>query len=228
MQEFPLQPRSTSPAMRSPWSCSFTSFFRPSSTTQTFGTPPSKPSLTTACCLIERYNTDAIFSLPLLSSGTFDNTGKSYNITRVVDANLNFVLEKYEAYSPMYISMSYSLTYGLSFAAVSSIIVYTYLYNGADIWAKLKNSRHGGEDIHKRLMNAYKEVPDWWYGILTVAVLGLGIFTVRYWDSGLPVWGFIVVCFGMGVVLIVPEGILEGTTNQRMSVVPNFLSLLFH
>lgn len=30
--------------------------------------------------------------LPLLSSGTFDNTGKSYNITCVVDANLNFVL----------------------------------------------------------------------------------------------------------------------------------------
>lgn len=27
-------------------------------------------------------------------------------------------------------------------------------------------------------------------------------------------WGFVVVTFGLGVVLIVPEGILEGTTNQ--------------
>ena len=114
--------------------------------------------------------------------------------------------------------MSYSLSYALSFAAVTAIVVHTYLYNGAEIWAKLKNSRHGGEDIHKRLMNSYKEVPDWWYGILTSVVLGLGIFTVRYWDSGLPVWGFIIVCFGMGLLLIVPEGILEGTTNQRMSV----------
>jgi hypothetical protein len=155
-------------------------------------------------------------SLPLLSSSTFDNTGKSYNITRVVDENLNFVLEKYEAYSPMYISMSYSLTFALSFAAVTAIVVHTYLYNGAEIWAKFKNSRHGGEDIHKRLMNSYKEVPDWWYAVLTVLVLALGIFTVRYWPSGLPVWGFIVVCFGMGVILIIPEGILEGTTNQRM------------
>lgn len=154
--------------------------------------------------------------LPLLSSSTFDNTGSSYNITRVVDDNLNFVLSKYEEYSPMYISMSYSLTYALSFAAVTAIVVHTYLYNGAEIWAKFKNSRHGGEDIHKRLMNNYKEVPDWWYGVLTVVIVALGCLTVSYWDTGLPVWGFIVVCFGMGVVLIVPEGILEGTTNQRV------------
>lgn len=115
----------------------------------------------------------------------------------------------------MYISMSYSLSYGLSFAAVTSIVFYTYLYSGKEIWAKFKDAKHGGEDIHKRLMNSYKEVPDWWYGVLTLVVLGLGIFTCRYWDTQLPVWGFIVVCFGMGLVLIVPEGILEGTTNQR-------------
>lgn len=115
----------------------------------------------------------------------------------------------------MYISMSYSLTYGLSFAAVTSIVFYTYLYSGKEIWAKFKDAKHGGEDIHKRLMSSYKEVPDWWYGVLTLVVLGLGIFTCRYWDTQLPVWGFIVVCFGMGLVLIVPEGILEGTTNQR-------------
>ncbi|KZF18813.1 OPT superfamily oligopeptide transporter [Xylona heveae TC161] len=154
--------------------------------------------------------------LPLLSAGTYDNRGHTYNITRVVDSNLNFVLSKYQEYSPMYISMSYSLTYGLSFAAVTAVVVHTYLYNGSEIWAKFKNSRHGGEDIHKRLMNAYKEVPDWWYLALTLVVVGLGLFTVKYWDSGLPVWGFLVVCLGMGVLLIIPEGILEGTTNQRI------------
>ncbi|KAH8664211.1 small oligopeptide transporter-like protein [Xylariales sp. PMI_506] len=154
--------------------------------------------------------------LPLLSSSTFDNTGKSYNITKVVDANLNFVLSKYEEYSPMYISLSYTLSYALSFAAVTAIVVHTWLYNGKEIWAKFKNSRAGGEDIHKRLMNVYPEVPDWWYGVLTVVVLGLGILTTTYWESGLPWYGFIFVCFGMGVVLIIPEGILEGTTNQRI------------
>ncbi|KAJ5107487.1 hypothetical protein N7456_004162 [Penicillium angulare] len=154
--------------------------------------------------------------LPLLSSSTFDNTGNSYNVSRIVDANLNFVESQYKEYSPMSISMAYSLTYGLSFAAVTAIVLHTYLYNGAEIWARLKNARHGGEDIHRRQMRAYKEVPDWWYGILTLVVFGLGILTIRNWDTELPVWGFIVVCFGLALLLIVPEGILQGTTNQRV------------
>ncbi|GKZ55771.1 hypothetical protein AnigIFM49718_000937 [Aspergillus niger] len=164
------------------------------------------------------YYKDVWFSayLPLLSSSTFDNTGSEYNVTRVVDSNGDFVLSKYKEYSPMYLSMSYTLTYGLSFAAVTAIVVHTYLYNGSEIWAKFKNARHGGEDIHRRLMRAYPEVPDWWYGALFVVMAGLGILTTKYWETGLPVWGFIVVCCGMGVVLIVPEGILEGTTNQRI------------
>ncbi|KAF4764871.1 hypothetical protein N7455_004899 [Penicillium solitum] len=164
------------------------------------------------------YYTNVWYSayLPLLSSGTFDNTGSSYNVSRVLDSALDFSESKYKEYSPMYISMSYSLTYGLSFAAVTAIVVHTYLYNGTEIWARLKNAQHGGEDVHRRLMRQYKEVPEWWYGVLTVIVLGLGILTTRYWDTELPVWGFIVVCFGLAVLLIVPEGILQGTTNQRV------------
>lgn len=124
-----------------------------------YGTVPSMWPIFSSSC---NCNTYQMNSLPLISSSTFDNTGSSYNISRVVDENLNFVLEKYEAYSPMYISMSYSLTYALSFAAVTAIVVHTYLYNGSEIWAKFKNAKHGGEDIHKRLMSSYKEVPDWY------------------------------------------------------------------
>ncbi|EIM86112.1 OPT oligopeptide transporter [Stereum hirsutum FP-91666 SS1] len=154
--------------------------------------------------------------LPLLSSSTFDNTGASYNITKVVNSDLTFNLEKYKEYSPMYISMAYSISYGLNFAAITGIIVHTYLYNGAEIWAKLRNATSGGEDIHKRLMNRYKNVPEWWYMIVTVVTLGLGIFTIRFWDTQLPVWGFVVVAWGIGVVMMIPEGILQGTTNQRV------------
>ncbi|KAJ5141069.1 hypothetical protein N7526_002064 [Penicillium atrosanguineum] len=142
--------------------------------------------------------------------------GGSYNVSRVVDSASNFVESKYKEYSPMYLSMSYSITYGLSFAAVTAIVLHTYLYNGSEIWARLKNAQHGGEDVHRRLMRAYKEVPDWWYGVLTLLVLGLGILTIKFWDTELPVWGFIVVCFGLAAALIVPEGILQGTTNQRV------------
>ncbi|WOO80324.1 Glutathione transporter 1 [Vanrija pseudolonga] len=155
--------------------------------------------------------------LPLLSSTTFDNTGKTYNVSKVlVHGGIDFNVTAYQEYSPMYISMSYSLSYALSFAAVTSVVVYTVLWNGKDIWARFKDSRAGGEDVHKRLMNEYEDVPDWWYAVFTVIILGLGILTIRYWPTELPVWGFLLFCFGMCVILIIPEGLLEGTTNQRV------------
>lgn len=124
--------------------------------------------------------------LPVLSSSTFDNTGAKYNVTRVLTDN-SFDLAKYQSYSPMFISMAYSLSYGLNFAAVTGIVVHTFLYNRKEIWSRFKDSRAGGEDVHKRLMRAYREVPDWWYAALSVVVLGLGIFTIRCATAFAPV-----------------------------------------
>lgn len=138
----------------------------------------------------------------MLTSTTYDNTGVKYNVTRVITEDLDFDLAKvggrflssaartsetltfpgithvkYKAYSPMYISQSYSFSYGLNFAAVTGIVFHTFLYNRKDIIAKLRDPKAGGEDIHKRLMRSYKDVPDWWYGLFTIVIIGLGIFT---------------------------------------------------
>ncbi|BGP17729.1 hypothetical protein JCM10213_005310 [Rhodosporidiobolus nylandii] len=164
--------------------------------------------------------------LPFLSSSTFDNTGGKYNVTRVMTNN-EFDLAKYKEYSPMYISMSYSLSYGLNFAAVTGVLMYTILYNGQEIWARFKDSRAGGEDIHRRLMKQnYKEVPTWWYIVLQIVVTGCGVAAIRGWDTQLPVWGFLVVCLGFGFIFIIPEGILEGTCNQRifLNIVTEYLA----
>ncbi|GAA5840029.1 hypothetical protein JCM11251_006590 [Rhodosporidiobolus azoricus] len=164
--------------------------------------------------------------LPILSSSTWDNTGGKYNVTRVMTDN-QFDLSKYESYSPMYISLSYSLSYGLNFAAVTGVLVHTFLYSRHEIWSRFKDSRKNGDDIHRRLMKQnYKEVPFWWYVVLQLVVIGLGIAAIRAWPTELPVWGFLVVCLGFGVVFIIPEGILEGTTNARifLNIVTEYLA----
>lgn len=55
------------------------------------------------------------------------------------------------------------MSYGLSFAAISSLIVYTYLHNGKQIWQQYKNSAKEKPDIHMKLMSKYREAPSWWY-----------------------------------------------------------------
>lgn len=65
------------------------------------------------------------------------------------------------------------MSYGLSFAAISSLIVYTYLHHGKTIWKQYRNSTTEQPDIHMKLMQKYKEAPTWWYMSLFTLVSDL-------------------------------------------------------
>ena len=67
-------------------------------------------------------------------------------------------------------STTFALAYGLSFATITSLIVYTYLHHGTTIWKQYRNSSEEEPDIHMKLMRKYKEAPTWWYMSLFFAV----------------------------------------------------------
>ena len=67
-------------------------------------------------------------------------------------------------------STTFAMAYGLSFAAISSLIVHTYLHNGEQIWKQYRNSTSEKPDIHMKLMRKYKEAPSWWYTSLFALV----------------------------------------------------------
>ena len=101
----------------------------------------------------------------MVSSDSFDNTGKTYNVSRIINDDLSFNLEAYEAYSPLFLSASFAVSYGLSFASITATLTHTFLYYRKHIWLYARRSFSGkpADDIHARLMSVYKEVPDWWY-----------------------------------------------------------------
>ena len=101
--------------------------------------------------------------LPLMSSDTFDNTGKHYDVSQVINSDFSFNLQGYKNYSPIFLPVSMALSYGLSFATVAATLTHTFLYYRKYIWAHARRSNSEKPDIHARLMSVYKEVPDWWY-----------------------------------------------------------------
>ncbi|AOA64864.1 Proton-coupled oligopeptide transporter [Komagataella phaffii CBS 7435] len=155
--------------------------------------------------------------LPVISTSTFDNKQQKYNVTRILQPDFIIDRQKYREYSPLFIPFSYLLSYALNFAAVIGIFIHTYLYHGKEIYGKLKDARHGGEDIHKRLMNQYTEAPDWWYLVLFVITLALSFVTVCNWDTGFPAWGLVIAIL-ISVLNFVPQGLLEGITNQHVGL----------
>lgn len=114
--------------------------------------------------------------LPISDSSTYDNTGSPYNVTRVITKDFTLSEEAYKAYSPLFLSTTFALTYGLSFAAIASLIVYTYLHHRKTIWLQYKNATNEAEDIHMKLMRKYVEAPTWWYMIL-FAIVSLSTLT---------------------------------------------------
>lgn len=108
--------------------------------------------------------------LPMSDSGTYDNTGAPYNVSRILTPEFTLDEQAYQSYSPLFISTTFAISYGLSFAAITSLIVYTYLHHGPMIWSQWKNSKNDDADIHMKMMRKYPEAPTWWYMSLFVLV----------------------------------------------------------
>jgi OPT family small oligopeptide transporter len=99
--------------------------------------------------------------LPILDNTIRDNLGKAYNVTRVLTPDLRFDQEAYKNYSPLFMSQGNIWFYAMSFAAITAVLVHTALYERRAIWARFKDARVEDEDVHRRLMRKYKEVPEW-------------------------------------------------------------------
>ena len=104
--------------------------------------------------------------MPILSGGSFDNTGAPYNVSRILTPQITIDIEKYKQYSPLFLSTTFAISYGLSFASITATIVHAFLYFRKQIWAQARRSLSEQPDIHARLMSKYRQVPDWWYLII--------------------------------------------------------------
>uniref|UniRef100_A0A7N0VET7 Uncharacterized protein n=1 Tax=Kalanchoe fedtschenkoi TaxID=63787 RepID=A0A7N0VET7_KALFE len=160
---------------------------------------------------------------PLITSHTFDRTGATYNISRVLD-DRTFTIDEasYNNYSKLYMSAFFAFTYGLSFATLTSAISHVGLFHGKEIWEMWKKSTTDKShyDVHTRIMKKnYKEVPQWWFHTILVLVFSLAVFTCEGFGKQLqlPWWGLIMACM-IALFFTLPVGIIAATTNQYVGL----------
>jgi OPT family small oligopeptide transporter len=155
--------------------------------------------------------------LPMSDSATYDNTGASYNVTRILTPQFTLDLAEYKAYSPLFLSTTFALSYGLSFAAIASLIAYTYLNHGKQIWRQFKNSKDEEADIHMKMMSKYKEAPTWWYLSLFVMMIVLSLITILAFPTNLTWWAF-ALALSISFVFSLPIGIIQAITNTQIGL----------
>ncbi|KAH7413044.1 small oligopeptide transporter-like protein [Cadophora sp. MPI-SDFR-AT-0126] len=155
--------------------------------------------------------------LPMSDSTTYDNTGASYNVSRILTPKFTLDVEAYTAYSPLFLSTTFAMSYGLSFAAIASLIVYTYLNHGKQIWGQFRNSTKEEPDIHMKLMSKYKEAPTWWYLALFVLMVALSLVTVLAFPTNLNWWSFFL-ALTISFAFSLPIGIIQAITNTQIGL----------
>jgi hypothetical protein len=107
-------------------------------------------------------------------------------VSKILGAGFTFDEEAYKAYSPMFLAPTFALNYGLSFAALTAVIVHIILFHRKEIWHRFRAAQNQEPDIHLILMKKYREVPDWWYAALFLASVALGLAGILGYDSQLP------------------------------------------
>lgn len=150
--------------------------------------------------------------LPMSDSSSYDNTGSVYNVTRILTPDYLFDEAKYKAYSPLFLSTTFALTYGLSFAGIAAVIVHTALFHGQEIWDRAKASKADEEDVHTRLMRKYPEAPDWWYAVLLLIMLAFCFGTIYGYETHLTGWALVIALL-IAAIWAVPIGMIKAITN---------------
>ncbi|KAI5994878.1 OPT oligopeptide transporter protein-domain-containing protein [Pisolithus marmoratus] len=165
------------------------------------------------------YYTNTWYSkyLPMSTRTSYDNTGAAYNITRIINADTSFNITAYQEYSPLFLSTTFALSYGLSFASITATLVHALLFFRKQICNQSRRSMHEQADIHARLMSKYKQVPEWWYMLIFVTMFVIGVVSIEFWHTELPVWAF---CLSLAVAFVyaIPIGMIQAITNQQIGL----------
>ncbi|KAJ7775950.1 OPT-domain-containing protein [Mycena maculata] len=167
--------------------------------------------------------------LPINSNYVFDNTGAPYQVGQVIGSDTLFNQTMYESYSPAYLSASNALLYGMFFALYTATLSHACLYHRREIvhgFKSILSRRKTSEmhsDIHVRLMENYKEVPEDLHRVLAVAIVlgavGVGVYPTHTSPA--------VVLYGvfLAIIFVIPIGIIASITNFEITL--NVLAEMF-
>lgn len=145
-------------------------------------------------------------------------------------SNNQLDVSKYNSYGPPYYAIANLFITGGNFIYYTFSLVYVFIkYWGSlkkafigmavNTW-KRRSIYTGFVDGHTRHMRNYKEVPEWWYGIVFVFGFAISIIAVAAWPTQTPWWSILGVT-AIGALLTIPWVIIESiaATGIQLNVI---------
>ncbi|TFK61872.1 small oligopeptide transporter, partial [Pluteus cervinus] len=155
--------------------------------------------------------------LPISSLDAFDNTGKPYQLSRILNSNGELDLAAYEAYSPLFLSATFAMAYATSFLAITATITHALIHFWDPIRLQFKRSLREEPDIHARLMSQYPQVPEWYYACIFAVSFAFACVCIKVWPSGMTIWALVIALL-ISIVYVIPIGMIQAITNRQIGL----------
>ncbi|KAG9019691.1 hypothetical protein FRB90_011500 [Tulasnella sp. 427] len=151
--------------------------------------------------------------LPISGIGGYDRFGNEYDITRIITHDHRLNQTAYDEYSPLYLPVTFAMTYLIAFALSTGLLVHTVIFHAGSILRRAKGKETDENDIHAMMMKKYPNVPSWWSGFVIFGSAIMGVVAVAIDDVGIPVWAPFV-AFLITILYSIPSGYVYAMTGQ--------------
>ncbi|KAF4610329.1 hypothetical protein D9613_010456 [Agrocybe pediades] len=156
--------------------------------------------------------------MPISALSAYDNTGKPYNVTRVVNHDtMTLNHEAYKQYSPLYLPIAFAMSYGLSFLSITATITHAIIHFYKPIRLQFGRSMREQPDIHARLMSHYPQVPEWYYACIFAITFAFACVCIQVWPTGMTVWALIIALL-LALIYVIPIGMIQAVTNRQVGL----------
>lgn len=120
-----------------------------------------------------------------IDAGMYEQSHAKFNVKSVLTPEHSLDQAQWAERKPLLLTPWFAISYGCSFAVLTSMITHVFLWHRKDIYKALRYPNH--EDVHNRLMKAYHPVPKRWYMITFIVSLSSAVILVATTPLQLPV-----------------------------------------
>ncbi|OCF79168.1 OPT family small oligopeptide transporter [Kwoniella mangroviensis CBS 8886] len=142
-----------------------------------------------------------------VSAGLYNSTFQKFDVTSILKPDLSLDEVAYETAKPLLLTPYFAITYGLSFAALSSVLVHVWLWHRDEI--KEANT------IRSKLMRSYLPVPSSWYVGLLGVNFGAAVILVKTTPLQMPIWALVL---AMAIATVSFVGIIAAVSNTQIGL----------
>ncbi|WVW79403.1 OPT family small oligopeptide transporter [Kwoniella bestiolae CBS 10118] len=152
-----------------------------------------------------------------VSAGLYNSSFQKFDVTSILKPDLSLDEVAYEQAKPLLLTPYFAITYGLSFAALSSVLVHVWLWHREEIKEALSKRGQDLNDVHNKLMRSYLPVPSSWYIGLLGVNFGAAVILVKTTPLQMPIWALIL-AMAIATIFLVPVGIIAAVSNTQIGL----------